>query len=118
VRYISSVVFFYFLHGQTLIFIELLYQEYELFIDNYIIQDVMFFEDHKFTSCQLYSGHDKEDVAQKEKQSQDQVIKEIWTIIRSTSVKVKSGGDDIGNLLKGIKKYVSDAQIRLVEFNE
>jgi hypothetical protein len=66
----------------------------------------------------LYSGHDKEDVARNEKQSQDQVIKEIWTMIRPTSDKVKSGGDDIGNLLVEIKKYVSDAQIRLDEFNE
>ncbi|XP_060566221.1 uncharacterized protein LOC132725150 [Ruditapes philippinarum] len=64
------------------------------------------------------SGHDKEDVARNEKQSQDQVIKEIWTMIRPTSDKVKSGGDDIGNLLVEIKKYVSDAQIRLDEFNE
>ncbi|XP_060568815.1 uncharacterized protein LOC132727383, partial [Ruditapes philippinarum] len=66
----------------------------------------------------LKSGHDKEDVARKEKRSQDQMIKEMWAMIRPTFGKVNSGGDEIGKALAGIKKYVSDSQIRLSEFND
>ncbi|XP_060569842.1 uncharacterized protein LOC132728252 isoform X1 [Ruditapes philippinarum] len=64
------------------------------------------------------SGRNKASVARKEKQSQDQVIKEMWTMIRPTSGKVKSGVDETGKALTEIKKYVSDAQRRLAEFNE
>jgi hypothetical protein len=55
-----------------------------------------------------------------EKQSQEQVImiQEILTIIGPTSGKVISGGDEIRTGLTVIKRYVSDAQGRLAEFNK
>ncbi|XP_060583172.1 uncharacterized protein LOC132739473 [Ruditapes philippinarum] len=64
------------------------------------------------------SGHDKVGIARKDKQSQDQVVKEMWRLISPSSGKANSDGYEIGTALIEIKQYVSDAQIRLAEFND